>query len=201
MQLYCNLHLYAYLHCACNIEHQEINLHCQRSILSDAVLTSFTYFLYIFTMFQKLPADVPSERKKTWTPSCTLTTIARLEDWWGALFNRSTQPVQPPLSPAHVPTAYPPVQGDLTKKTGECFCFCSKHGKTADSDPMTYPQKTVVQTKQLWFHTYEMIASITGWGLYRGVLEASWSMTILLPNFKPLLSTKSPQAFFFPVPC
>ena len=39
--------------------------------------------------------------------------------------------------------------------------------KTADSDLMMYQQQTSVQTKQIWFQIYEMITSMTGYGLDR----------------------------------
>lgn len=149
----------------------------------------------MFTMLQKIPADVPSERNKTWTPSCTLTTIARLEDWWGALSNRSTQPVQPPLSPAHVPTAYPPVQ-----ETGEIWVFVQHMEKLLTVILWQISKKQLCKPNKYDFTYMKWFASMTGRGLYRGVLEASWSMTILLPNFKHLLSTNPPW-LFPPVPC
>ena len=62
VQLYCNLYLY-YIYIVCNIEHQEFILHCQGLIDSLRMLSPHSPTSSTFTMFQNIPADVPSERK------------------------------------------------------------------------------------------------------------------------------------------
>lgn len=91
------------------------------------------------------------KEKQTWTPSCTLTSIARLEDWWGARLNWSTQPVQPPLSPAHVPTAYPPVQGDLTISSGEIRVFVQHMDKLLTVIPWRISKKQLCKQNKYDF--------------------------------------------------
>ncbi len=95
VQLYCNLYLsiyiYIYIYIVCAISNIKSSSSIARGWSTVYGFTSFTYFLHIHNVSEH--AGRCPLKKKPWTPSCT-------------------QPVQP-LSPAHVPTAYPP-KGNLT---------------------------------------------------------------------------------------